>query len=146
MLLLHLPHMRLHPCSFILQGCFIHYINPLNKGFSSITKMGEIESAWLPPCMVLVINDNLSGLMFALSYICRYCPFALLDLHMLESRLREEKEEEYVLIKAMCGLINTQVQVKICRRVLSLSWCMGERLVNLHQARRNQERWFVLRR
>ena len=37
----------------------------------------------------------------------------LLDLHLLESRLREE---EYVLIKALCGLINTQVQVKICRR------------------------------
>ena len=30
-----------------------------------------IESAWLPPCMVLVINDNLYGLMFVLSYICR---------------------------------------------------------------------------
>ena len=44
------------------------------------------------------------------------CPFALLDLHMLESRLREEKEEEFVLIKAKCVLINTQAQVKICRR------------------------------
>ena len=39
--------------------------------------------------------------------------FALLDLHLLESRLREE---EYVLIKAKCGLINTQLQVKICQR------------------------------
>ena len=29
------------------------------------------ESAWLPPCMVLVINDNLYGLMFVLRYICR---------------------------------------------------------------------------
>jgi hypothetical protein len=27
-----------------------------------------------PPCVVLVINDNLYGLMFALSYICRTCP------------------------------------------------------------------------
>ena len=35
---------------------------------------------------------------------------------MLESRLREEKEEEFVLIKAKCGLINTEVQVNICRR------------------------------
>ena len=87
--------------------------------------------------MVLVINDNLYGLMFALSYICRYYPFALLDLHMLESRLREEKEEDYVLIEAKCGLINTQVHVKIGRRVLSPSWCMGERHVNLNQARRN---------
>ena len=24
----------------------------------------EVESAWLPPCVVLVINDNLYGLMF----------------------------------------------------------------------------------
>ena len=69
MILLPLPLMHLHPCLFVLQGCFIHYINPLNKGLSSITKMGEIESAWLPPYMVLVINDNLYGLMFVLSYL-----------------------------------------------------------------------------
>ena len=37
---------------------------------------------------------------------------------MLESMLREE---DYVLIKTRCELINTQVQVKICRRVLSPS-------------------------
>ena len=96
MLLLHLPLMRLHPCPFVLEGCFIRYINPLKKGLSSITKMGEIESAWLIPCMVLVINDNLYGLMFALSYICRCCPYALLDLHMLESRLRKEERRLYV--------------------------------------------------
>ena len=47
------------------------------------------------------------------------CPFALLDIHMLESRLREEKKKEFVLIKAKCGLINTLVQVKICRRGVS---------------------------
>ena len=122
MLLLHLPLMRLHPCSFVLQRCFIHYINPLNKGLSSITKMGEIESAWLPPCVVLVINDNLYGLMFVLSYLS-VCPFDLLNLPLLESRLREE---EYVLIKAKCELINTQVDVKICRRVPLQYWCMGE--------------------
>ena len=56
--------------------------------------------------MVLVINDNLYGLIFALSYICR-CPLAclspfvgvkvLLVLHVLESRLREE---DHLLIKA----------------------------------------------
>ena len=49
----------------------------------------------------------------------------MLDFHMLESRLREEKEEEYVLIKAMCGLINTQIQVKICRRGYSLILVYG---------------------
>ena len=31
----------------------------------------EAESAWLLPCMVLVINDNLYGLMFVLSYVYR---------------------------------------------------------------------------
>ena len=46
----------------------------------------------------------------------------MLDLHLLESRLREE---EYLLIKAKCELINTQVQVKICRRVLLPYCCMG---------------------
>src|SRR5680860_862206 len=142
MLLLHLPHMRLHPCSFVLQGCFIRYINPLKKGLSSITKMGEIESAWLPPCMILVINDNLYGLIFALSYICRLS-FCLLVLHLLESRLREE--EKCVLIKALCGLIITQGQVKMCRIERLPSWCMGEHQVNLHRAKRNEERWCVLR-
>ena len=44
------------------------------------------------------------------------CPFALHDLHLLESR---PGEEEYLLIKAKCELINTQVQVKICRRGFS---------------------------
>ena len=42
------------------------------------------------------------------------CPFELLVLHLLESRLR--KEEKFVLIKALCWLIITQGQVKICRR------------------------------
>ena len=51
------------------------------------------------------------------------CPYAVLDLHLLESRLREE---DYMLIKAKCGLIDTQVQVKICRRVPLPYWCMGE--------------------
>ena len=58
------------------------------------------------PCVVLVINDNPYGLMVALSYICRFGPYALLDLHMLEPRLRKE---DYILIKAKCELINTKV-------------------------------------
>ena len=29
----------------------------------------SVESAWLPPCVVLVINDNLYGLIFVLSYL-----------------------------------------------------------------------------
>ena len=31
-----------------------------------------------PPCVVLVINDNLYGLMCVLSYTCRICPLASL--------------------------------------------------------------------
>ena len=59
----------------------------------------------MPPYVVLLINDNPYGLMVALTYICRFGPYALLDLHILESRLREE---DYMLIKAKCELINTQ--------------------------------------
>jgi hypothetical protein len=33
----------------------------------------------LPPCVVLVINDNPYGLMFASSYICRPCPQTTLE-------------------------------------------------------------------
>ena len=66
--------------------------------------LSKAERAWLPPCVVLVINDNLYGLMFALSYTCRFGPYAMLDLHMLESRL---KKKLYV-DQAKCKLINTQ--------------------------------------
>ena len=45
-----------------------------------------------PSCVVLIINDNLSGLMVALSYPCRACPLAMLDHHVLVSRLKEEDE------------------------------------------------------
>ena len=40
--------------------------------------MGEIERACMPPCVVLVINENLYGLMCVLSYTCRTCPLASL--------------------------------------------------------------------
>ena len=40
--------------------------------------MGEIERTCGPPCVVLVINDNLYGLMCVLSYTCRNCPLASL--------------------------------------------------------------------
>jgi hypothetical protein len=39
--------------------------------------IGDAESRLkehMPPCVVLVINDNPYGLMFALSYIYRTCP------------------------------------------------------------------------
>ena len=66
--------------------------------------------------MVLVINDNLYGLIFALSYIFR-CPLAclspfvgvkvLLVLHELESRLREE---DHLLIKAKVFVIKIKAK------------------------------------
>ena len=40
--------------------------------------MGEIERTCGPPCVVLVINDNLYGLICLLSYTCRNCPLASL--------------------------------------------------------------------
>ena len=43
-------------------------------GVGDVSLLGEGgvgESAWLLPCMVLVINDNLYGLIFVLSYIRR---------------------------------------------------------------------------
>ena len=52
---------------------------------SSITKMGEIESACVAPCVVLVINDNPYGLMFALRYPYRSCPREVIEVHVLYS-------------------------------------------------------------
>ena len=64
LVLQHLPLMLMHPC---LARLLNSLYKPSQKGLSSITKMGEIERAWLPPCVVLVINDNLYGLIFVLS-------------------------------------------------------------------------------
>ena len=50
-----------------------------SKGLSSITKMGEIERVCVAPSVVLVINDNPYGLMFALRYSCRSCPYEILE-------------------------------------------------------------------
>ena len=77
--------------------------------------MEEIERAWLPTCVVLVINDNLYGLMCALSYICNVGPYRMIVLHMLESRL---KEEDYMLIKAKCKLINVQDKGHVKKKII----------------------------
>jgi hypothetical protein len=49
-----------------------------NKSLMNSTFNGEVSitvvKEHLPPCVVLVINDNPYGLMFASSYICRTCP------------------------------------------------------------------------
>ena len=43
MILLHLPLMHLHPFLFVLQGCFIHYINPLKKDCHQLPKWGRLK-------------------------------------------------------------------------------------------------------
>ena len=40
----------------------------------------------VPSCVVLVINDNLYGLMFALRYLYRSCPWEKIGVHVLDSR------------------------------------------------------------
>ncbi|KAE8776021.1 hypothetical protein D1007_51408 [Hordeum vulgare] len=40
----------------------------------------------ISPYVVLVIDDNPYGLMVALSYIQRICPYALLEVHLLASK------------------------------------------------------------
>jgi len=40
----------------------------------------------VPPCVVLVINDNPYGLMFALRYPYRSCPWERIGVHVLDSR------------------------------------------------------------
>ena len=52
--------------------------------------MGENERACMPPCMVLVINDNLYGLMCKLSFTCRLVHWHHLG-HVLVSRLEDEE-------------------------------------------------------
>ena len=54
--------------------------------------MGEIESACVAPCVVLVINDNPYGLMFALRYTCRYCPLEKIGVHVLDSRILHDDQ------------------------------------------------------
>ena len=52
--------------------------------------MGEIERACMPPCVVLVINDNLYGLMCKLTFTCRFVHWHRLG-HVLVSRFKEEE-------------------------------------------------------
>ena len=52
--------------------------------------MGENERACMPPCVVLVINDNLYGLMCKLSFTCRFVHWHRLG-HVLVSRLEDEE-------------------------------------------------------
>ena len=55
---------------FIFLDFFVHKMTQLAMLISFVDSLKE----HVPPCVVLVINDNPYGLMFALSYICRSCP------------------------------------------------------------------------
>src|SRR3954469_6684142 len=48
-----------------------------------------------PPCVVLVINDNLYGLMCVLSYTCRICPLA--SLEACDGFKDDEMQRRYVV-------------------------------------------------
>ena len=54
--------------------CIIPYINSLESDCHQLPKWGRLKEHAVPPCLVLVIDDNLYGLMVALSYIWRFCP------------------------------------------------------------------------
>jgi hypothetical protein len=51
----------------------IHYINPLVEIVINYQNGGDCKCI-SPSCVVLVINDNPYGLMFVLSYTCRFGP------------------------------------------------------------------------
>ena len=59
--------------STIVDMLCIPYINPLKRDCHQLPKWGRLKVHG-SPCVVLVINDNLYGLMFSLSYTCRICP------------------------------------------------------------------------
>jgi hypothetical protein len=48
--------------------------------------------------VLLVNDDNLYGLTFALSFTSRFCPYPSLN-HMLASRMEEDKVVNMVLLK-----------------------------------------------
>jgi hypothetical protein len=41
--------------------------------------MEKGERTYGAPCVVLIIDDNPYGLMVALSYMCRTCPYTMLE-------------------------------------------------------------------
>ena len=54
--------------------CITPCINSLESDCRQLPKWGRLKEHAVPPCLVLVIDDNLYGLMVVLSYIWRICP------------------------------------------------------------------------
>ena len=71
--------------------------NFLESDCHQLPKWGRLKEHVLPPCLVLVIDDNLYGLMVALSYIRRVCPLAV--------QVQVEHHEEMTCLKLVvhCG-------------------------------------------
>ena len=74
--------------------------------------------------MVLVINDNLYGLMVALSYPCRACPLAMLVHHVLVSSLKEEDKVMTKAISKSSYILREEVDVQIQEKHLEEILCL----------------------
>ena len=81
-----------------------------------------------PPCVVLVINDNLYGLMVALSYPCRACPLAMLVHHVFVSSLKEEDKVMSKAISKSSYILREEVEVQVQEKHLEEILCL--KLVN----------------
>ena len=77
-----------------------------------------------PSCVVLVINDNLYGLMVALSYPCRACPLAMLEHHVLVSRLKEEDKVMTKAISKSSYILREEVEVQVQEKHIEEILCL----------------------
>ena len=72
----------------------------------------QAEKPYFFPYLFLGLNNVIMS--------CKFTGIIFLEGRRPRSEGRKQTEVgEYLLIKAKCGLINTQVQVKICRRGVS---------------------------
>ena len=77
-----------------------------------------------PSCVVLVINDNLYGLMVALSYPYRACPLAIHEHHVLVSRLKEEDKVMTKAISKSSYILREEVEVQVQEKHLEEIICL----------------------
>ena len=74
-----------------------------------------------PSCVVLIINDNL---MVALSYPCRACPLAMLEHHVLVSRLKEEDKVMTKTIFKSSYILREEDEVQVQEKHLEEIPCL----------------------
>ena len=75
-------------------------------------------------CVLLVINDNLYGLMVALSYPCRACPLAMLEQHVLVSRLKEEDKVMTKIIFNSSYILREEEKVQVQEKHIEEILCL----------------------